>query len=531
MVRDTYTIEGRVRRWWGKSGIVKPRSIPISGSSIMTDLKVKWFICTLCLILLSSVWGGAQERVEDMGIMQQDEATLQWFRDAKFGMFLHWGLYAVEAKGEWYMDKVGIPIEDYRRYAFDRGDGVYFDANAYDPAEWARIAKECGMKYMCLTARHHEGFALFGSKHHNAFTSIQTLNRDLFREYVDACREAGLRTGIYYSPLSWRYPGYFDVTGENCRPNHWGYVTASWHKANARVMKEEVYEQIRTLFKNYGPFDYMYWDGAWLAYKPSDRQAAFFWEPGKYRDPNNAWPVDSVYADYDESGKPLGLMGIARKYSPKMVCNNRSGWIGDYYVNEGSNEVTGPIRSNVWEKNLNLNETAWGYTTEQKLMPYKRLIGLFVNCLVRNGNFLLNFGPDRYGNLPPSHVARLREMGEWLKIVGDGVYGTRGGPWHPKDQEYGFTMKDKKVFIHLLPEYQGTSFVTEPLPCNVMTCKDLYTGKPQTFKQTQEGKVKITEIDREAHPADTIIALTLDKDPPKPKHIDVPRSVIENKGL
>lgn len=497
----------------------------------MRTLMLKKWICVLYLSLIVSACVIAREPVEDMGIMQQDEETLQWFRDAKFGMFLHWGLYAVEAKGEWYMDKAGVSIEDYRRYAFDLGDGIYFDASDYDPAEWASIAKECGMKYMCLTARHHEGYALFDSRHHNAFTSVQTLNRDLLREYVNACRDANLRVGIYYSPLSWRYPGYFDVTGDNCRPNHWGYVTASWHKANARAMKEEVCEQVRTLFRQYGPFDYMYWDGAWLGYKPSDREAAFFWEPGKYRDPNNAWPVDPAYADFDEeTGKPLGLMGIARKYSPDMICNNRSGWMGDYYVDEGGKDVKGPIRSDVWEKNINLNEVAWGYTTEQKLMSYERLIGLFVNCLVRNGNFLLNFGPDRHGNLPPSHVARLHQIGAWLKIVGDSVYGTRGGPWHPKDNQYGFTMKDKKVFIHLLPGYHGTSFATDPLPCTVLNCRDLYTGKSLAFQQTDNGKVEITGIDRQAHPADTIIALTLDKTPPEPEHIDVPRAVIENKG-
>ena len=158
------------------------------------------------------------------------------------------------------------------------------------------------------------------------------------------------------------------------------------------------------------------------------------------------------------------------------------------------------------------------------------MFGLFVNCLVRNGNFLLNFGPDRHGNLPPAHVTRLREMGAWLDIVGDSVYGTRGGPWHPKDGQYGFTMKDKKVFIHLLPGYQGRAFITDPLPCTVLTCKDLYTGKPLSFKQTSEGRVQIHDIDREAHHADTVIVLVLDKVPPQPKHIDVPRSVIENKG-
>ena len=224
------------------------------------------YIFVFCLVLLNHVRVDARDPVMDMGIMQQDEETLKWFRDAKFGMFLHWGLYAVEAQGEWYMDKAGVLIEDCRRYAYDCGDGVDFGASGYDPAEWARIAKDCGMKYMCLTARHHEGLALFDSKHHNAFTSVQILNRDLFREYVDACREAGLRVGVYYSPLSWRYPGYFDVMGENCRPNHWGYVTASWHKANTQIIKEEVYEQVCPLFRHYGPFDYMYWDGAWLGY-------------------------------------------------------------------------------------------------------------------------------------------------------------------------------------------------------------------------------------------------------------------------
>jgi alpha-L-fucosidase len=119
----------------------------------MVNSKLKGDLCALGLVLCSFAWVSAREPVEDLGIMQQDEATLTWFRDAKFGMFLHWGLYAVEAKGEWLMDKAGIPIEDYRRYAFDLGDGVYFDANACDPAEWARIAKDCGMKYMCLTAR------------------------------------------------------------------------------------------------------------------------------------------------------------------------------------------------------------------------------------------------------------------------------------------------------------------------------------------------------------------------------------------
>ena len=176
------------------------------------------------------------------------------------------------------------------------------------------------MKYMCLTARHHDGFALFDSQFTNAFTSVQTLHRDLFAEYVRACRAAGLRVGMYYSPINWRYPGYFDVTGTNCAKNKWGYTNAAWHKDNATMMKNEVYEQVRTLSKNYGPFDYVFWDGGWLAQQGSDRDAAFFWEPGKYRDPANAWPVAAENSDTDETGRPLGLMGIVRKYSPAAIC-------------------------------------------------------------------------------------------------------------------------------------------------------------------------------------------------------------------
>jgi alpha-L-fucosidase len=194
---------------------------------------------TLALLALMVCAAAAREPKTDMGIRQQDDATMKWWSDAKFGMFIHWGLYAVPAKGEWYMEQAAIPIDDYRKYAFDQGDGVYFDAKDYHPAEWARLAKDAGMKYMCLTARHHDGFALFNSRFTNSFTSVQTLHRDLVGEYVKACRAAGLRVGLYFSPIDWRYPGYYDPTGTNCARNSWGYQTAAWHKENADVMKNE----------------------------------------------------------------------------------------------------------------------------------------------------------------------------------------------------------------------------------------------------------------------------------------------------
>ena len=455
----------------------------------------------------------AREPKTDQGIAQQDDKTMQWFADAKFGMFIHWGLYAVPATGEWTMQWSAVPIDKYRKFATDQGDGVYFDAKDYDPAEWAKIAKDSGMKYTCLTARHHEGFALYDSKHPNAWTSVQTIHRDLVAEYVKACRAADLHVGIYFSPMSWRYPGYYDVTGTDCKKNNWKYTTDPAHKENARVMKEEVYEQVRTLFKNYGPFDYVFWDGAWLGQQGTDADAAFFWEPGKYRDPNNGWKVGDAYADTDETGKPLGLMGIVRKYSPQAICSPRSGWIGDFGVDEGGAGVRGPVRKEIWEKCLNLNQNTWGYNTQQKLMTYEQLVRYLVDVSVRNGNLLLNFGPDRHGRIPPAHAALTKRVGDWLKVVGDGIYGTRGGPWDPVDGQYGFTCKPGKYFVHILPGYKGSELTTPAIKDKTARCFDLFTGKDLTYTQKADGTVQITGIDREAHPEDTVVAITTNASP------------------
>ena len=449
----------------------------------------------------------ARELTNDLGIAQQDDATMKWYMDAKFGMFIHWGLYAVPAKGEWFMENKHMKPEEYRKFAMDQGDGKFFDTKDFDPAAWAKIAKDSGIKYLCLTARHHDGFALFDSKYTNEFTSVQTIHRDLYAEYVKAVRAAGLRVGLYFSPIDWRYPGYYDVWGTNCAANKWNYQTDPAHKENARMMKEEVYEQVRTLFKNYGPFDYVFWDGGWLAQQGSDRDAMFFWEPGKYRDPNNPWPVADVWSDFDESGKPLGLMGIARKYSPNVIVNRRAGWIGDIADEEGSKPVTGPVRNFYWEKCLNLNKSSWGYNEHQNLMTYEEIVSFLVNVVVRNGNMLLNFGPDRHGVIPASHAALTKCVGDWLAVVGDSIYGTRGGPWNPVDGQYGFTYKPGKYFVHLLPGYEGTEFTTPVIPDKVTSCHDLYTGKKIKYTVAKDGSVRLTGLNRTAHSADTVIMI------------------------
>ena len=153
--------------------------------------------------------------------------------DDKLGMFIHWGLYAGPAQGEWHMEYAGIQPEVYRKLAYPESGDKYFDAKDFDADKWMELAKKIGARYAVLTAQHHDGYALFESKYMNAFTSKQTHNRDFVKEYVDACRKAGLKVGLYKTLINWRYPGYYDVTGTDCKPNKFGYTTEAQGKRPA----------------------------------------------------------------------------------------------------------------------------------------------------------------------------------------------------------------------------------------------------------------------------------------------------------
>ena len=312
---------------------------------------------------------------------------MQWMHDAKIGMFIHWGLYAGPACGEWNMNNKGIMPEEYRKLAYAESGDQYFDASLYNPKQWMDVARSMGARYTVLTTMHHDGYALFDSHYMNAFSSRQTLNRDLVREYVDACRNSGMRVGLYKTLINWRYPGYYDVTGTDCKPNKFGYTTAAWHKENARLMKEELYSDTRTLMTEYGKIDMIFWDGGWLAEQGGDRDAAYFWESYKYVEPNNQWPVNHYFLDRDETnGKWLGLIGMVRKHQPDILMNPRTGWIGDYTCDEGPKPVTGKIRERIQEKCLTI-AGPWGYSPamddESKMISVSQLKRYLADCLVR----------------------------------------------------------------------------------------------------------------------------------------------------
>ena len=451
------------------------------------------------------------------GVATLPESDMEWYLDAKFGMFIHWGVYSAIDKGnEWVMHSKNYTPEAYRAKAEDPETG--FTASQFNPSQWAELAKRAGMEYMVLTTRHHDGYALFDSKHPNSWTSVQQLGRDLIKEYTEAVRKAGLHVGLYYSPMSWRYPGYYNVTGQHMKPNVFGYTAEPWHKENARLMKEEVYEQLSVLLANYGPIEYMFWDGGWLGQSTDRELEDRFWDTGQYQDPKGDWQVGEAFLERDEaSGKALGVMGLVRKHQPKLIVNERFGWLGDVHGEEGSAATTGDIRTEQhMEKCMSVQKGGWGHVPNAKVYNFEEVAVFLSDCVVRNINLLLNVAPDRHGIVPQNQQDVLIQTGAWLKKVGPAIYNTRGGPWQPLHGEYGFTYAGDDIYCHIYAGYRNKTtgtFTTQSIGSkSISKVTDLYSGKELPWKRNEDNTITFENVDYDRTPYVTILQLTLNED-------------------
>jgi alpha-glucosidase len=387
---------------------------------------------------------------------------MRWWRDAKLGIFIHWGLYAIPAKGEWHMFNDKIDAKEYARLAGQ------FKPKHFDPDAWARVAKDAGAEYMVMTARHHDGFAMFDSpSSYGQYDSMHSAARkDFVAGYAAAARKQGLKVGIYYSPMDWRFPGYFDPKGL---------------PENAALMKKQGYGQIRELMSNYGKIDVLWYDGGWLAHKGSDADASWFW-------------------------RPEILNAEVRKLQPKVVINPRSGWQGDFATEEGAKPISGPVRPKAWEKTFTIG-SGWGYVPSDQAMAPEKVIRLIIDAVVRNGNALVNMSPDADGNIPEPQVRTLQAVGAWMRVNGEGIFKTRPGPFQPVDGVYGSTVRDKHVYIHV-QSWRGDRLTLPPLAQKILAAKTL-SGVPVRFTQSAEG-IMIGEEAANQAPADLVIRLTAD---------------------
>jgi alpha-L-fucosidase len=453
-----------------------------AGSGYADDIELEYLGEAPELALQDFIKPTVREQKSEGGVSTLPDSAMEWYLNAKFGMFIHWGIYSAVDKGsEWVMHNKRYTPDDYRARGENPETG--FTAAKFDPSAWAELAKKAGMEYMVLTTRHHDGYALFDSKHPNSWTSVKQLGRDLIKEYTDAVRKAGLHVGLYYSPMSWRYPGYYNVTGENMKPNVWGYTPEPWHKENATLMKEEVYEQLSRLLANYGPIEYMFWDGGWLGQSVDNELEARFWDAGQYQDPKGDWLIGEQFVEKEAAtGKALGVMGLVRKHQPQMIVNERFGWIGDVHGEEGGAATSGDIRTErTMEKCMSVQKGGWGFVPNAPVVSFEEVAVFLSDCVVRNMNLLLNVAPDREGVIPKNQQDVLLQTGEWLKKVGPAIYKTRGGPWQPLHGEYGFTYEGNNIYCHIYKDYRSKAkgtFTTQSIGSKTVSkVTDLYSGK------------------------------------------------------
>ncbi len=303
------------------------------------------------------------------------DARMDWWRDARFGMFVHYGLYSVRGMHEWEMCWENFPIEEYEKLA-DK-----FNPKPGAPREWAKLAKAAGMKYMVFTTRHHEGFSLWDSKV-NPYNSVNYgPHRDIVREYVDACREYGLKIGFYSSLMDWHHPdGWKCAFDMDARKRFNDYILA---------LNEE-------LLTNYGKIDILWYD---MSY------------------PMKSW----------EGWDSVNLNSRLRELQPDIIINNRAKLDEDFGTPEG--HITAEGRD--WEACMTFNGLSWGYVDSEQVAPYsytpQRILDMLKTTACGGGNLLLNIGPTPDGSVPTEAIEPLTTVGRWLEVNGEAVYGKGRG--------------------------------------------------------------------------------------------------------
>ncbi len=368
--------------------------------------------------------------------LQQTAATraerMQWWHDARFGMFVHWGLYAQLGRHEWVMNRERIPVAEYEKLA------ETWQPKERPAREWARLAKQAGMKYMVMTTKHHEGFCLWDTQQTDYNAVKHTPHRDLVREYVEACREFGLKIGFYYSLMDWHHPdGALCATDEAARRRFLDFTQGC----------------VRELCSNYGKIDILWYDVA--------------------------WPLKS--ADKWESVK---MNAMARQLQPHIIIDNRSWLDEDFGTPE--EHVTAEKEGRAWEACMTFNGS-WGYMPiSPDWRSTREVVHLLNTVTAGSGNLLLNIGPAPDGSVPPEAVERLTALGQWTAQNQEALYGqverTQGRmEWLPTGS---WTIKGNTAYFWCT-RWPGETLVIGGLRSKVVKASLLTSGAPLAFEQTE----------------------------------------------
>jgi alpha-L-fucosidase len=410
----------------------------------------------------------------------------EWFQDSKFGLFIHWGVYSVLGEGEWVMHNKKMTVEEYEKLP------SLFNPTEYDPTEWVRIAKNAGMKYITITSKHHDGFAMYDSKVSNYDIVNRTpYKKDVLKMLADECKEQKIKLFFYYSHLDWHHTDYYPRgrTGEHSnRPNR-GDFNKYIDYMNAQIAE--------LCSGDYGEIGGIWFDGWW------DQQLK---KPGEtVKKTQVDWRLEETY-DLIHKLQPQALIGNNHHVAPfsgedfqmfekDLPGHNTTGFSGDAEIEDLPLETCETMNN------------SWGYNKgDRNFKSIEKLIQCLVQAAGYNANYLLNVGPMPNGKIQPEFVKCLDEIGKWMAKNGDSVYGTRGGLIEPAEN-YVTTYKDDKIYLHIL-DWKGKNSILVPsiLKKKIKKAWKLVDGTAVQIRKNQQGF--IVNLPREKQNSiDTIIVL------------------------
>jgi alpha-L-fucosidase len=381
-----------------------------------------------------------------------------WWDDARYGLFVHWGVMSLPARGDWIMHREHIPVAEYERL------GERFTAASWDPAAQAALARRAGMRYAVLVTRHHDGFCLWDTATDRFKATNTPARRDLVAEWVEAFRAAGLRVGLYYSLLDWRADAYW--RGPAGDPEGWA------------AFRDRVHAQVRELLTGYGEVATLWYDGFW-----------------------------------PHSGEAWGSLereAMARELQPGILLNDRSGIPGDFSTPEQSISVLPPFGR--WEACMTTNDT-WGWhATDHHWKSPAQIVRALAVCASGAGNLLLNIGPTGDGSLPAPGVELLETVGAWLAANGASIYGTTRSPWLA--HAYGvITCTPGRLFLHCFSWPAEGEIRLGFLASRATGARLLAGGEPVAIEQ-RDDVLAVRGLPRSApDDLDTLIEVDLDGGP------------------
>lgn len=414
----------------------------------------------------------SQLRAEPYQPSQANLAAREWFQNARFGMFIHWGAYSVLGKGEWVMNNDKMSIEQYSKVP------PRFNPVQYDPAAWVSLAKSAGMRYITITSKHHDGFAMWQTKQGNWNIADSTpYGKDVLKPLAEECRRQNVKLFFYHSHLDWRHRDYFPL-------GRTGHASGRPPGGDFNRYLDYMDAQLTELLTNYGEVGGIWFDGIW------DK-------------PNADWRLRRTY-DLIHKLQPAALVGNNHHRAPfegedfqmferDLPGRNTTGFSAESVIGNLPLETCDTLNG------------AWGYNAEDKKFKSKsELIGYLVCAAGNNANFLLNIGPKPDGTIQDEFVTRLREVGAWTSKYGETIYGTRGGPVSPRP--WGVTTaKGDKVFVHVL-DWPDEVLAMPKLNKPVGRATVFGTGKPVGVSEA-EGSMLLKLPSESRDPIDTVIVL------------------------